>query len=203
MSDSYYVLDKSGQAETRVKGSRFVAGAFSVSSVQEADAALAAARKADYDATHHCTAYRIGPEGHTFRYSDDGEPNGSAGLPIFRQIEGRELTDTMIIVVRFYGGTKLGTGGLVRAYGEAASLALDAATVREVIPRTRITIRFAYDDTSPAMHTIGQFDVLIADTAYSEETQLTLEVRTSELDVFLASFTEALSGRGFASGTAE
>ena len=203
MSDSYYVLDKTGHAETRVKGSRFVAEAFSVSSVEEAEAALAAARKADYDATHHCSAYRIGREGHTFRYSDDGEPNGSAGLPIFRQIEGREWTDTMVIVIRYYGGTKLGTGGLVRAYGEAASLALDAATSREVIPRTRIRIRFAYDDTSPAMHTINQFDVLIVDTAYSDDTELTLDVRTSEIGAFEAAFTEGLSGRGTISRPSE
>ena len=133
-SDTYLVLDKPVISEIKIKGSRFLAEAIPVSSVEEADAALLAIKKRDYDATHHCSAYRIGSDGNTFRYNDDGEPNSSAGLPIYRQIEGRNLTNALVVVIRYYGGTKLGTGGLVRAYGEAASLALDAATVKEIIP---------------------------------------------------------------------
>ena len=195
-SDTYLVLDKPGISEIKIKGSRFLAEAIHVSSVEEADAALLAIKKRDYDATHHCSAYRIGSDGNTFRYNDDGEPNSSAGLPIYRQIEGRNLTNALVVVIRYYGGTKLGTGGLVRAYGEAASLALDAATVKEIIPRTALSFVFDYDDTSPAMHTISQFDVIVLETSYSERTSMTLGIRTSQVDSFRAVFLEALGGRG-------
>ena len=195
-SDTYLVLDKPGISEIKIKGSRFLAEAIPVSSVEEADAALLAIKKRDYDATHHCSAYRIGSDGNTFRYNDDGEPNSSAGLPIYRQIEGRNLTNALVVVIRYYGGTKLGTGGLVRAYGEAASLALDAATVKEIIPRTALSFVFDYDDTSPAMHTISQLDVIVLETSYSERTSMTLGIRTSQVDSFRAVFLEALGGRG-------
>ncbi|NQV72290.1 YigZ family protein [bacterium] len=194
--DTYLVLDKPGISEIKIKGSRFLAEAIPVSSVEEADAALLAIKKRDYDATHHCSAYRIGSDGNTFRYNDDGEPNSSAGLPIYRQIEGRNLTNSLVVVIRYYGGTKLGTGGLVRAYGEAASLALDAAQVKEIIPRTALRFVFDYDDTSPAMHTISQFDVIVLETSYSERTSMTLDIRSSQVDAFRAVFLEALGGRG-------
>jgi len=195
MSEPYLVLEKTGHSVTKVKGSRFIAEALPVSSVEEADDALASIRKRDYDATHHCSAYRIGPDCAWYRYSDDGEPGSSAGLPIFRQIESRSLTDTLVVVVRYYGGTKLGTGGLVRAYGEAASLALDNARIREVIPRTRLTARFGYQDTSPAMHVIGKYDAIISATDYGDDTRISLDVRTSEVERFEQALVEALSGR--------
>ena len=115
----------------------------------------------EYNATHHCWAYRLGQQSDLFRYSDDGEPSGTAGQPILRQIDGRMLTNVMIVVTRYYGGTKLGTGGLARAYGEAAGLVLDACQIKEHIIRELLTIRFAYADTSPAMHTVDSFDAKI------------------------------------------
>ena len=194
--DTYTVLDGSAVATIKVKGSRFVAEALPVNSVQEAESFLAGIRKREYDATHHCSAWRIGPNGQELRYSDDGEPNSTAGLPIFRHIEGKGLTNTMVVVTRYYGGTKLGTGGLIRAYGDAAAEALDAAPWREVIPRTSVFFRFSYEDTSPAMHTIGQFDAIIAATNYSEDTVIDVHVRSSQVDSFCATASEALSGRG-------
>ncbi len=191
-----FVLDKPGHAVIKVKGSRFIAEALPVSSVEDANQELASIRKRDYDATHHCSAFRIGSEATQFRYSDDGEPNSSAGLPIFRQIEGRKLTDTLVVVVRYFGGTKLGTGGLIRAYSEAASLALDSASLREIIPRTRVQIRFAYQDTSGAMHVLSQFDVVIAATEYGDDTAIQLDVRSTQVRAFRGAFVEALSGRG-------
>ncbi len=196
MPEPYLILDKPGRAEIKVKGSRFIGEALPVGSVEEAEAALQAIRKREYDATHHCSAWRIDPEGRTFRYSDDGEPSNSAGSPIYRQIEGRDLSGAIVVVTRYYGGKKLGTGGLIRAYAEAASLALDEATFKEIIPRTRITIRFGYEDTSPAMHLIGQFDTLISDTRYSDDTEIDVDVRDRDVEAFSNGFVEALSGRG-------
>ncbi len=195
-NDSYLVLNSRATAEIKVKGSRFIAIAVPVSSVEEAEVELTAIKKRDYDATHHCSAFKIGRSGTVFRYSDDGEPNSSAGLPIFRQIDSRLLTDTLVVVVRYYGGTKLGTGGLVRAYGEAAGAALDQATIAEIIPRTLVALEYAYDDTSPSMHAIGQFDVIIKETTYSEQTCMILAVRSAQILEFEQAIIEALSGRG-------
>jgi len=194
--EPYFIVKEGASAEIKIKGSRFIAEAFPVSTALEAEAILADVKKKGYDATHHCSAYKIGADGLIFRYSDDGEPNSSAGLPIFRQIEGHEFTNVLVVVTRYYGGTKLGTGGLVRAYGDAAGLALDASSREEVIPRTEVVIEFDYDDTSPAMHTVSQFDVVVRDTHYTELTRMHLDVRTSEVEQFIALFVEALSGRG-------
>ena len=196
MRDTYRTLAGRGEAEIKIKGSRFLAEALPVVDEAAAEAALGQIKKREHAATHHCSAYRLNPGGQTFRYQDDGEPNGTAGLPIFRQIEGCGLTDTLVVVTRYYGGTKLGTGGLIRAYGEAASLALGAAPIREVVLRTQLRLRFGYADTSPAMHTIGQFDAEIVATEYSEDTEIVVGVRRSEAAAFEAAFVEALSGRG-------
>ncbi len=195
MIDTFLVLSTAARAEIKVKGSRFIAEAIPVSSQEEVDREIGRIRKRDYDATHHCTAYRLGAESKVFRFNDDGEPAGSAGRPILRQIESRRLTDTLVVVTRYFGGTKLGTGGLVRAYGEAASEALGRAGSETVIRRTHVTVAFAYADTSPAMHTIQQFDVKIESTVYDDETHMRLGVRASEADDFVTKFTDALSGR--------
>lgn len=195
MSDSYLELSKGARTELKAKGSRFIAEAIPVSSVEEAEEEVGRIRKRDYNASHHCIAYRLGPDGSVFRSSDDGEPSGSAGRPILRQIEGRGLTNTLVVVTRYFGGTKLGTGGLVRAYGDAAAAALDAASFSTVILRSSIRVTFAYADTSPAMHTIQRFDTVIEETDYGDETSLRVAVRMSQADAFVAAFLEALSGR--------
>ncbi len=198
MQDTYYTPGNYARTEIKVKGSRFIAEAIRVDSVKDAEAEIAAIRKREYNATHHCTAYRIGSDGHIFRYNDDGEPNGTAGAPILRQIDARQLTNTLVVVTRYYGGTKLGTGGLLRAYGEAASEALAAALIEEHVIRTRVRLRFGYADTSPAMHTISRFDVQILETHYTEETELVVGVRRSETEAFIDAFVNAVGGRGAA-----
>lgn len=196
--DAYRTIAESAKAEPpKIKGSRFIGEAFPVGSEEEVLERLGAVRKREHAATHHCWAYRLGPAGDTFQYSDDGEPHGSAGLSIFRQIEGRELTNVLVVVTRYYGGTKLGTGGLVRAYGEAAALVLDEAPKREVIVRVPLCLHFAFADTSPAMHTIGTFDVNISKTNYSDKgTEMLVQVRRSEAELLASAFTTALGGRG-------
>ena len=197
MTDSYRTLARPTLAEPpKTKGSRFIGEAFPVASEEEAGERIEAVRKREHAATHWCWAWRLGTEGDAFRYSDDGEPSGSAGAPILRQIDARGLTNTLVVVTRYYGGTKLGTGGLVRAYGEAAALVLDAAPVAERIVRVPVRLRFAYDDTSPAMHTVSRFDAEIAEQHYAEDTELVVRVRRSEADALRAAFIDALGGRG-------
>jgi len=196
MEDTFRTIRAPASAEMKVKGSRFLAEAVPVTTAEAAEAHIEGVRKREYSATHHCTAYRVGPRGQTFRYNDDGEPSGTAGPPILRQIDGRDLTNTLVVVTRYYGGTKLGTGGLVRAYGDAAALALDHSQIVKRVLRDQLRVRFAYDDTSPAMHTIHQHDAEIEGTHYTDQTELIVAVRRSEVDAFIESFTNALAGRG-------
>ena len=196
MQDTYRTLESGGRVEMKVVDSRFIGEALPVASKRAAEDAIAAIRIREPKATHHCTAYRLGARGDTFRYDDDGEPSGTAGPPILRQIDAEELTNTLVVVTRYYGGTKLGTGGLMRAYGDAASEALDAASIIERILRVPVRLRFAYDDTAPAEHVLRQFDTTIARQDYTEVTELTVRVRRSEKDAFEAAFTNALGGRG-------
>ncbi len=198
MSDTYLQIVAAQIAEIKVKGSRFIGEAHLVYDEAEASNALQAIRKREYNATHHCWAHRLGQDGSLQRYSDDGEPNGTAGQPILRQIDGRNLTNVLVVVTRYYGGTKLGTGGLARAYGDAAGAVLDICQIKQHIIRERVKIKFAYDDTSPAMHTIDSFDVKIESSNYGDETELIVAVRKSEVAGFLAQFKESLSGRGVA-----
>ncbi len=196
VADSYLTIARPSTAEIKEKASRFIAEAFPVSSSEEAEAQVAAIRKREYNATHVCSAWRVGPEAQEFRFNDDGEPNGSAGAPILRHIEGRLLTFVLVTVTRYYGGTKLGTGGLIRAYGGVADEALRAAGRRRVVRRAPIQLSFDYDDTSPAMHVISTFDATIADTLYDDRTHVTVRVRLSEIPTLKQAFVEALGGRG-------
>lgn len=196
MKDEYTEPEYPVSAELKVKGSRFIARIVPVLSQTDASDQITGLRRAEYDATHHCSAWRIGPEAEEFRFNDDGEPNGTAGMPILRQLEGSGLTNVLCVVTRYYGGTKLGTGGLVRAYGDAAALALAEVRPATRVRRETVTVTFDYADTSPAMHTINNHDTEIAQSIYGERTTLVVDVRLSQVEEFRAAFVEALGGRG-------
>ena len=196
--DAYPTLARPAAAEPpKVKGSRFLS---CVAPAPDADAALAVVagvRQREAGASHHCWAYRLGPDAPAPRFSDDGEPSGSAGMPLLREIEGRALHHVVAVVTRYYGGTKLGVGGLARAYAEAAGQALDAAPRRTVVLREPVRLAFAFDDTSPAMRLLDRFDAVLAGQRFSAQgTELTLAVRRSQADDLRAAFVEATAGRG-------
>ena len=181
----------------KTKGSRFIGVAAPAQSAAAALEVVASVRAQEHAARHHGWAYRLGPDAPAPRSSDDGEPSGSTGGPILREIEGRDLFQTVVVVTRYYGGTKLGVGGLARAYGEAAGLALEAAPGRTVVVREPVVLAFAFDDTAPAMRLLDQFDAVLEDQAYSAEgTRLTLAVRRSQVAALEAAFVEATAGRG-------
>ena len=196
MSDSYRTLQRPGDAEHTVEGSRFLAEAARVTSRDAAEEHVAAVRSREHKATHHCSAFRVGRDGQTFHYDDDGEPSGTAGSPILRQIDARDLTNTLVVVTRYFGGTKLGTGGLARAYGTAAAAALDRATIVERVVRVPVRLRYDYDDTAPAEQVFRRFDVHERDSRYTDVTTKTVGVRASETEAFVEAFTNALGGRG-------
>src|SRR3984957_1241715 len=123
-SDFYYTIEKRATAEFKDRGSRFVAYVCPIKSVEEVKLRLSEIKKEHHKATHHCFAYRCGPDGSTFRVSDDGEPSGSAGRPILGQLDSKGLVNVLVVVVRYFGGTLLGVPGLINAYGSAPALAL-------------------------------------------------------------------------------
>jgi putative IMPACT (imprinted ancient) family translation regulator len=158
---------------------------------------LDAVRRREHAATHHVWAYRLGPDGAEARFSDDGEPSGTGGMPVLRAIEAADLTDTLVVVTRYYGGTKLGTGGLARAYGDAAATVLSGAPVTEHVVRTPVALRFAFADTSAAMRLLDRFDAVRAEEAYDAAgTVLHLRVRVSQAEALGDAFVEATAGRG-------
>ena len=125
--NGYRTIAHESEIEIVIKKSRFIGYAFLVSSAEEANEKLAALRKRQWDASHHCSAYVLGADKQLQKYSDDGEPQGTAGMPILQVLHHKDVTNTMVVVVRYFGGVLLGAGGLVRAYSEAAAKALDAA----------------------------------------------------------------------------
>jgi uncharacterized YigZ family protein len=197
MDDVYLMIRHSATAEIKVKGSRFIAEVEAAVTVEDALANLAAVRKREYSATHHCYAYIIGQGRDTdFKYSDDGEPGGTAGKPIYDVVAGTGITNVLCVVTRYFGGTKLGTGGLVRAYGDAARAAMSAAGMREcfLTRRFRFTFDFSlYDRWLQAVHRLG---AQILDTRYSERVEMETDIRLSRASQLLETYVELTSGKG-------
>jgi uncharacterized YigZ family protein len=197
MDDRYLIIGKPSIAETKVKGSRFIARTSVATSVQDAISQLDKIRKQEHAATHNCFAYVVGVPGDesVFKYSDDGEPNGTAGRPIYDIISGSGLTNVLVVVTRYFGGIKLGTGGLARAYGEAAKIALDKSGVTErfVTASFKVTVDFSiYDSLLKAIHRLGAHQVK-AD--FSEQVILELEIRRSKSELLVAEITELSKGK--------
>ncbi len=180
--DEYRTIASDVSTEQKIKGSRFIGMIFPVDSQDEVWYHLARCRKIYHDATHHCYAFRTGIEGKVSRFSDDGEPSGTAGKPILMLLEHREITNALLVVVRYFGGTKLGTGGLVRAYIEAARAVVEQASVIRVPVLKNLRITFPYDHTSGVMHIISQNNIKIIDTEYSDDVTLHLGIRPSLID---------------------
>lgn len=157
----YHTIEKATRAEFRDRGSHFIAYASPVVSVPDFKEKLAAIKKEHPKATHHCFAYRIGTEGTNFRVSDDGEPSGSAGRPILGQIDSKELTNVLIIVVRYFGGTQLGIPGLINAYKTAAVLALQLTPAVKKPVLVRYRLQFGYTVMNEVMRIVKQFDCVV------------------------------------------
>jgi len=180
MSDSYFTIAQTAKAETKVKGSKFFGEVALVTDAASAKKYLASVRKREYEASHHCFAYRLGVAGDIeFKYSDDGEPNGSAGKPIYDCIAGRELTNIIVVVTRYYGGTKLGTGGLVRSYSETALLTLERAGKKTnyITDSIRLIIEFSFYDQ--ILKVIEKLKAKQSESDFSEKVSLTVHIRKS------------------------
>lgn len=172
----------SGPFPLREKKSKFLGYAFPAKTREEAEAFLTALKKEHHGATHVCYAYRIGPMPGAVRVSDDGEPAYSAGAPILGKIESSGLTDVLVCVVRYYGGTKLGVGGLIQAYRSAAGLALERAVVLEVEPVEVLTLLFEYERLDAVMRFIAQNQLELRSQQMALDCALELAVPSADLD---------------------
>jgi uncharacterized YigZ family protein len=152
--ESYKTIIREGQAEFKDRGSKFLAIAFPVQSAEEFKNRLAAIKKEHPKANHHCFAYRIGTDGNLFRVSDDGEPSGSAGRPILGQLDSMQITNTGVVVVRYFGGTLLGVPGLINAYKTATALALQMSPVVEKDIEVQYTVTCTYNDLNDVMRIV-------------------------------------------------
>lgn len=175
MVTSFQTITGSSTGEYRDKGSKFIALAFPVSSEEEVKIRLAEIKKKYFDARHHCFAYTLGADKGRYRAYDDGEPNHSAGDPILGQIRSRQLTNVLVVVVRYFGGTKLGVGGLVTAYKTAADEALKQASIIEQPITILLTFEFGYDVTPVIMKLVKDFDLKLLDQTFGESCTLQAE----------------------------
>lgn len=165
----------SGSSELREKGSRFLAVVAPAGDETAAEAVLEALRAEHPDATHHCWAWRLGAAADE-RSSDDGEPSGTAGVPILQVLRGRELSDVVAVVVRWYGGTKLGKGGLARAYAAAAREAAEAAPVGRRVPRDEIAVELPYELIGAVKRLVRPPEVELKRESYGARVQFVLSV---------------------------
>ncbi|MEO6314631.1 MAG: YigZ family protein [Chitinophagaceae bacterium] len=157
----FYTIEKTAVAEFKDKGSRFIAFAFPVAAKEDFKTCLATVKVAHPKATHYCFAYRIGLDGNNFRSGDDGEPAGTAGKPILGQLDSKALTNTLIIVVRYFGGTLLGIPGLIAAYKTAASLVLQVTPAVQKQVELQYRLQFDYTIMNDLMTIIKQYNCTI------------------------------------------
>lgn len=182
-SDLYLTLAADAEAVYKEKSSKFLAYAYPVEDEERIREILESLRKRYYDATHHCYAWRLGPRGEQFRANDDGEPSGTAGKPILGQMLSTGITNCLIVVVRYFGGTKLGVSGLISAYKESARAAIDAGTIVERTVDRRINIIFPYIAMNDVMRIIKEEQPAIAAQEFDNTCSMTLAVRESRAGV--------------------
>jgi uncharacterized YigZ family protein len=191
----YRTVARTASVETEVKRSRFLCHVERVDSEEAARAVVERARKAHWDARHHCSAFVLGPDGSVQRSSDDGEPSGTAGAPMLDVLRGRDLSDVVAVVTRWFGGTLLGAGGLVRAYGDAVRAGLDAAGVRERVLAALFDVDVSHADAGRLESDLRARGVDVRDAAYAERVTLHVAVAPdTDLDALLAELTGGTVG---------
>jgi uncharacterized YigZ family protein len=180
--DEYRTIREESQGLYKEKGSRFIAFAIPAGSAEEVKFHLERLRKHYHDARHHCYAYRLGEEPYNIRYNDDGEPSGTAGKPIFGQIQSYELTNVLIVVIRYFGGVKLGTGGLIHAYRTAAKDALENGHILTKKWMLSIEIRFDKPQMNDVMRVIKDEGLQIIRQDAKEKCCILLEIRKANYE---------------------
>lgn len=197
MDDAYLTIRSESRVEIKVKDSRFIGETFHVESPEAAAERLEAVRKREFAATHHCYAWQTGfAKVQQFKYSDDGEPPGTAGRPIYDVLTGAGLTNTLAVVTRYFGGTKLGTGGLTHAYSDTAKAVIQESGSEQHFITTKLTLQMAfscYDRWLRLQHKLG---ASVVNAQFGEDVVVTLTIRNSRVDELRNGFVELTAGRG-------
>ena len=182
--DSYRSIAAPSEGLFKDNGSRFIALAYPVETEAQVKEIVASLRKEYHDARHHCYAYRLGYKADVFRSSDDGEPSGSAGRPILGQIDSAGLSDVLVVVVRYFGGIKLGIPGLIRAYKTSTADALGNATVVTKVATQGFRVEFEYLAMNSVMKALKELDLQPRSQDFGESCSLEVAVRLSSLQIF-------------------
>jgi uncharacterized YigZ family protein len=193
MTDLYLTIETTSEGIYKEKGSKFLAFAYPVNCEEDVKQQLTVLRKEYHDARHHCFAWRLEPEMTRYRVNDDGEPSGSAGKPIYGQIVSRDLSDLLLVVVRYFGGTLLGVGGLINAYRTAASDALDNNSIVERRVYQALKLEFGYMQMNAVMKVIKDFQLEFEDQEFDMDCTLTLKVWKRQTERVLDSFSKITS----------
>lgn len=192
-SDEYKTIQATSEGIYKEKGSKFTAYAYPIESEEEAKELINSLKREYYDARHHCFAWQLGMDGMNFRANDDGEPSGTAGKPIHGQILSNELTNILIVVVRYFGGTKLGTSGLIQAYREAAA---DAIANAKIITKTidhHFIVHFEYADMNDVMRIIKEEEPNIHHQKFDLNCEIELSIRKSRSEAIIQRFSKVES----------
>lgn len=195
MSSGYRTIYTGGTGEITEKKSRFIATVVPVRSEEEAQQVIEEIRKKYWDARHHCFAYILGVRGELQRFSDDGEPGGTAGKPILEVLKGEELCDTLIVVTRYFGGTLLGTGGLLRAYSAAAKEGVASSVIITRIQGIKLHITTEYTGLGKIQYILGQRGLTVLDSVYTDKVELEVLVALEDADGVKAELTEGTNGQ--------
>lgn len=182
MSDVYYTIDKEGTGKFSEKKSRFLSFAFHVENVEDAKSRIKILQNEYHDARHVCWAYMLGPDRKEWQANDNGEPSGTAGKPIIGQINTLGLTDVLVVVVRYFGGIKLGTPGLIAAYRAAAALALEDSGIKECVKQRKFTFTFPYLVMNDVMKAVKSTGALIESQQFDNSCFMTLLIRFDDAD---------------------
>lgn len=191
MKDSFKTIKSPNEAAVfKDRGSKFFGLAFPIKTAEEVGPIIDQLRKEHHNARHWCYAYALGPDGSNYRINDDGEPNNSAGQPIYGQIQAFELTDVLVVVVRYFGGTKLGVGGLINAYRTGAKLALETSQIETRYVEIDFQVRSPYNMLGRVMRLISDHQIKLKNQESGQDVLLDLSVRASKLEIVQKKLTE-------------
>lgn len=182
-SDSYFTIKEKSEGLFKDRGSKFLGYAFPVQSESEIKECLALLRKEHPSARHHCYAWKLGADGQAYRANDDGEPSNTGGKPILGQIQANDLTNILVVVVRYFGGTLLGVNGLINAYKNGAAEALKNATIEERFIFFEYRIEFTFEDMNAVMKVLKDTDCKITEQKYEDTNSIVFQVKKQNLSL--------------------
>lgn len=193
---SYKIVYKGGEGEIVEKKSRFIAHVFPVTKEEQALEYIETLKKQYWDARHNCYAYVIGEKQQLQRFSDDGEPSGTAGKPILEVLLGEDIHNTLVVVTRYFGGTLLGTGGLVRAYSTATKTGIENSIVTDRCKGKKIELKTDYNGLGKIQYIMGEMDIPILDTVYTDMVGIIAVIPNMLYHSFKKKVTEVTAGKG-------